>query len=713
MNINKFEKYFNWLRNNYSLIILLFLDIILIIVPFLSINNLEGFDSAGHFANAYYIKNSFWPWPDGWNMMNLSGFPQGLLYSSLFSWLGAALSYLIPLQISIKVLISLSIFFFPVSVFLIGMKIFKSKIISNVLAVFVSVFYFFETGLNDNMYSDLFYGMLPHLFSLTFFFFYILSFLRFFDDKKKWRIQACLLALCFLFHIITGVTALVFSFIFLIFSFKEKGLRGSVGKHLFLAGLLTFFWWLPFAVNLNYASGSNASSFYSPIVIFISPLILFLSVAVFFKKHRYAIFFKSVAVLNSLVLLFSLGGDFIRLEDIAIHFSRFLVYPVLLSPILLLYIIHDKKINWQIINFSSISAFIFYIFFLRIVPVGPFDTNLLEGIGEKYSGGRVIAVGSSDSLDARFHSTRMKINIDYSLPVFEGLFMESSINGWYTMSLLQNWGANMENFTWAYIDLSPPIDLSWASRIFGINYEYLISDTPPNDYRSNFLDLYQRELKKKASSTINTISEEERDLLFKLGKERLVDDMRIVSFLKGAPGFYYQSFYKVNDTSIVEALSERPVNIDKDWNNSIRKWWTSDWLKSSSNTDSKYDKPILVFNGTPYSWLLAKKNTGLEFKVLNKRMDSFSVDASVLETPAPIYVKVSYFPFWKAYRENGEELKIYKASPNFMMVYANENIIFKYIKPWYYYFAYIVSGLSLLYLILSFILKKVYLKLIK
>ena len=58
------------------------------------------------------------------------------------------------------------------------------------------------------------------------------------------------------------------------------------------------------------------------------------------------------------------------------------------------------------------------------------------------------------------------------------------------------------------------------------------------------------------------------------------------------------------------------------------------------------------------------------------RAISFSVES---DKKAPILIKVSYFPNWKAY-ENGKETKIYEVSPHLMMVYANGPIELKYEK---------------------------------
>ncbi len=85
--------------------------------PFCFSNNLEGFDAAGQYANAYYIRSAFWPWPGGWNAMLLTGFPQGLFYPPFFHWLSAAVSFVLPLQFAYKLILSLAVIAFPLVYF--------------------------------------------------------------------------------------------------------------------------------------------------------------------------------------------------------------------------------------------------------------------------------------------------------------------------------------------------------------------------------------------------------------------------------------------------------------------------------------------------------------------------------------------------------------------------------------------------------------------
>lgn len=684
------------IKEYYGLIVVLLLSLVAVIIPFLLSNNLEGFDSAGHLASAYYIKNFFWPWPDGWNMSLMSGFPQGIFYPSGFHWLAAALSFAVSLETAIKLLIALAIILFPIGIFLLSKKALKRTLPSAVATVLVSFFYFFEVGLNDNLFADLFFGMLPHLVSLTIFPFFLWSVFRLLENTNKWRLPVFLLTITILVHPITALVSFFLVIVIFAVSFRDRKAGVALTKVSLFTLLSTVFWLAPVFVNLPYSSGSSVGYFYSPIITILAPFIIFLNFLVLRKKSSSGYFFKSIAILSILVLLSSFFGSFLSLDGFPFHFARFIIYPLILAPIELVYLLSLYRVNWPLINLTCVFSLLFYLLFFRITPLGPFQTTVLEEVGDYYQSGRVIALGSSSSLDARFHSTRMKLATDYGFSIAEGLFVESSPNGWFIMSLLRSWDGNNDNFTWAYRHLRDVADLSWGARLFGVNYEYRIADDAPSDTEETLVDRWSDiSVDEGRDKLIQDLSKEERDLYFKLSRERLLDDENIISKLgTNKSGFYYQSFYKVNDTDLAEAVYLRPVKIDNDWDQKTKEWWSTDWLRASS-TDYLYDKPLLVYRAPVSDWELANFKEHFSITDISSRMDSFVVDASSLSSPAPIYVKVGYFPFWKAYNDQDQELEIYKASPNFMLVYGQGKIIFKYVKPFYYYLGYIISALTL------------------
>lgn len=698
INMNKaIEKFF---KEYYPLLFIVLLGLILITGPFILSNNLEGFDAAGQYANAYYIRHYFWPWPGGWNALFLTGFPQGLFYPSFFHWLVAVVSFIMPLKIAYKIILSLAVIFFPLVYFFFTKKIFGKSIFANIALSLAGIFYYFDLGLNDNLFCDLYFGMSPHLFSLSLFFVYLYFLFNISKNKGRWQIASIILAITIVTHAITGIMAIFLGVIFLIITWRQRFVFINTFKHLVLAALLSMWWWLPFLLNISYMSGSDISSEAAPILIILMPFVLMAGLVSLKIKNENTNFIKTISIFNILIIISYLLGRIFFVQSFPVHFSRFLIYPLLLSPISLLSIFYSHKYNWQKINLILVFVFSFYLFFFRIIPVGPFDTFLLDNLNNYYDKGRVIVTGGSRYLDDRFHTTRMKLAMNYNLPLSEGLFVESSANGWFIMSMMQSWENTVPTFVWGYKNLKGVADLKWGADILGVNYEYRLNDKRPSVEENSLIEKKSKLLSEDFDFNQEDDSEnrikELNDLSFKIERTRLIDNERKISILGGNNNsFYYQAFYKVGETSLAETLSVRPVNIEKDWRENTQKWWSSDWLKIDSE-NGEYRKPILIYRHNPEDWQLSSSSVNFPVSFVSKKMDIFLVDASALKSPAPIYVKEAYFPFWRAFDENGQSLPVYKVSPNFMLVYGRGVITFKYLEPWYYYAGFIVSGISLL-----------------
>ncbi|MBN2884657.1 hypothetical protein JXE04_01905 [Patescibacteria group bacterium] len=695
--INKGGNVKKFLRDYYPLLFILLASLILIIAPFIFSNNLEGFDTAGQYANAYYIRSAFWPWPGGWNAMVLTGFPQGLFYPPFFHWLSAAVSFVMPLSLAYKLILSLAVIAFPLIYFILAKKILLKSTLATLALLLSGIFYYFDLGINDNLFADLYFGMSSHLFSLTLFIAYLYFLWSFYQNKGRWQWAGIFLALIIITHAISGFAAVLFGLVFLFLSWQNREIFIKTIKHLILASLLSLWWWLPMLLNISYISGSDVSHTAAPILILLMPFILIISLIVGTEKHDSNIFLKTVSIFSFFIITIYLFGRMFVIQNFPIHVSRLLVYPLLLTPLLFVSLISKMRFNWKKINLALIFAFSFYIFYFRIIPVGPFNTLLLDNLQDYYEKGRVIVTGGSRYLDNRFHITRMKLAIEQNIPISEGLFVESSANGWFIMSMMKSWDNTDPTFVWAYKNLINVIDLHWGANIMAVNYEYRINDLRPSQEEINLAEMQVKIASSTKLAKLRDINKEKEEsiLSFKNERIRLFDNERKMDILASPDSaFYYQTFYKLGDFALAEALAVRPVNISSDWRENTRRWWSTDWLRINT-TDGVYNKPILIYKHDVSDWKLASAPLALPLSLSSQNMDTFSVDATDLEVPAPIYVKVSYFPFWRAFDSTGKQLEIYKASPNFMLVYGQGEITFKYIEPTYYFISFIVSGLAL------------------
>ncbi|MEM2173884.1 MAG: hypothetical protein QXJ34_02720, partial [Candidatus Pacearchaeota archaeon] len=83
-------------------------------------------------------------------------------------------------------------------------------------------------------------------------------------------------------------------------------------------------------------------------------------------------------------------------------------------------------------------------------------------------------------------------------------------------------------------------------------------------------------------------------------------------------------------------------------------------------------------------------------KILEKKNDYIKI---FVDSPKEVFVliKISYFPNWHAF-SNNKEIKIYRASPNFMVIYGKDIIELKFVRSWIEILSLIISLLALILL---------------
>jgi len=674
------------IKKNIPFIVVLVYSIIFIIVFFGSAN-LMGLDMYGHYMNAYYIKEYFWPFFDGWNFMYFAGYPQGLFYPSLFHWLSAALSFLFPLNISIIFLLSLSILFFPIIFFLLAKKILKNTSAAISALLFTSFVYYFYLGLNSNLYTSFLFGTISNLFAITIFFVYLYFLYISFKNKKYFLWAGFFLAATIVSHVFIGLLSVLFSIILLIFIIIKKNNIKNYLLHLGIGALLSIFWWLPFLLNLSYTTGDNLPAHISKLVFILLPILVIINIYCLqiSRRNSEKYFIKALCIFNLVIILSFFVNEYHHiLNFIPIHFSRVLLFPFLITPIIFLYIFKKNELKFLNLNYYLLLPWFFYALTLGFYPAGLFPLEFLDYNIKDNKNSRIFITGNSKKTDLRFHALESGVLKNYNMPIVGGLFTESAINGWFIMSLKNSYDYGA--WIWGYSDLGKVEDIKWASEVFGINYEYNINDKSPSEINSIIKDSLI-EIREEVSKN------EIEDLQFKYDREILKTNENILNLLgKNNQAFFYETLYRVNNTSLVEVLDYLPKNITEDWDKITKDWWLN---------SNKYDNKVLINNKNTNKWNPAQESKNLDIIHYDGKMDQFSVDASSLDIKAPIFIKKSYFPFWRAYNEKGEVVEIHRASPNFMLINEKGIIDFYYIKPWYYYLSYFISIFTLLLLILS------------
>lgn len=160
-------------------------------------------------------------------------------------------------------------------------------------------------------------------------------------------------------------------------------------------------------------------------------------------------------------------------------------------------------------------------------------------------------------------------------------------------------------------------------------------------------------------------------------------------------GYKNQTFtlYRVGNSSVAEILDYSPDAVFQEWDDAVWKWFNS---KNITRILVRSRDALPEYKGEP----------GQVADVLdisrNGEYMKFFVPG---EKPVPVYVKVTYFPNWKAY-VNGRETKVYLASPYMMLVYGNGIVELKYEPLLSDYLGILLSAAAFIWLLYASILMR-------
>src|SRR3989344_6875820 len=118
--------------------------------PFLTQNSLLSADMPGHVYDAWFTKTELWPAMTGWNPEFYAGYPHHQFYPGLFSLIVAAISFIFPLEIAFKLVLSIAILITPLSFYYCARKFkyagLQSVAISVLMTAVLFIPYRYMTG---------------------------------------------------------------------------------------------------------------------------------------------------------------------------------------------------------------------------------------------------------------------------------------------------------------------------------------------------------------------------------------------------------------------------------------------------------------------------------------------------------------------------------------------------------------------------------------
>ncbi|MEM5766264.1 MAG: 6-pyruvoyl-tetrahydropterin synthase-related protein, partial [Candidatus Aenigmatarchaeota archaeon] len=448
--IKKIDRKF--FKNNYeriidiSLLISIFLFLLYYFKPelLLSKTSVSGGDMVSHFALSHYLKNYLIPHGKliGWYPHWLGGLPMFQFYFILPYLVMSLLSYLIPLEISFKLISVLGIFLLPFTSYW-SMKLMEFKFPTPVIAaVFSLMFLFLETNsyyggnIPSTLAGEISYSI---SFSLMILFFGLLY--KGVKTRKYLISNVLVLTLIILTHVYTSILMFLTSSFFILTK-KLRGLRYLIGVG-GLSFLLVAFWLLPFILKYNYSAAPKELLSQVDInVAFIRHYTIFyllalLSILIGLKNRDMRIFYICFTIVIAFILLF-FANKFLNL--LYVRFAPFLYFfPLLLAadglekislkfkriiPIIVFLIV----LFWLIKNVSYIPSWIKWNYEgLEVKSTWGELKNILDEIKKLNESGRII-IEYSAAYD-KYGSPRVfEVSpVFTNKSVMEGLLLESSL----------------------------------------------------------------------------------------------------------------------------------------------------------------------------------------------------------------------------------------------------------------------------------------------
>lgn len=633
--------------------ILTLLILLFIVIPFIAFNDLTRWDAPGHVFSAQFTSEQLFPHFSGWNLLSFSGFGQNYFYPPLFYWLSALLNQVLPLDVAIKLLLTLSFLLIPYSAYFLGKKFHLTDQKTAWFTFFLTAAFmvpntWFNVGaLGGNLASTINVGLYPNGFVFPLLLFAI-GIMRESFETNQWKLSGTLIAICLLTHYVGGLL-LVFLAIMTIYFRKKETIFTSI-KITVTALLLSSFWWIK---GLLFQS----EWFSVPIIRLDNiGIIVFLVMTIVVISYRAK---KKEQDEVDWVIWIILGGlTFLYLFFAPLHYYRFLAPLGIWVVLAIVKTFSEKTLS----KLAILAGIIMVIGFLNIDFSGE---NHLVGV-TKLPQDRILYTASSVPYEY-FHYSRYFLQ-QQGIEVAKGLFVESSRMSRY-YSVVES-EINPDAFIWGdypYKLIIDPSLISWPiieQQLDQLGISTIITDQENIPIGEKKFFATHRVTKKQ--NLIETLTQKRNDQEIKYYQYDL-EKSELATIVR-QPVFYPdQQTFNAQATKIFFAL-EAPTLIQ--------------------TVPFELAKPTQAANVT-----LSKKSN----EELLVTIDS--------DQPVLVQVKYVYFPNWHAYND-GKEIPIYVSTPRFMTVYAKGEVTFKFEPSGIENGMILVSAIALIILIALAVLKK-------
>ncbi|MDD3647278.1 MAG: hypothetical protein PHS44_02140 [Candidatus Dojkabacteria bacterium] len=675
-----FRKFFIRHWDKFAIFALSLILFFVVFVPFIVFNSLDKYDTPGLLSLSWFIRDHTFPDFQGWNPYFFAGFPQGILYPPLFHYVVAIVGKVVSIDLAYKLVVSIAGLAIPWAVYRFNRVVYKEKSWSLLSTLFVLIALVALPGyLGFNFDGLIDYGLGPSFVTIPMFFLYLE---RLFDNKRCFIGPAVIFSLMLLTNLVAPVFALLITAAYLLCRVRSGKILRKILFEGVLILLLILFWAVPFILYQEYAvsgvpiQGGRVMSFIAAAGV----TFMFCFVLIFVRKFKQGKVFISIllpgvifAVLSVIDSIANSSGTKFAIP--AVHPFRLLIFTFLGAAISLTFLIQKghplflktvaklklSKLFVRPVHITlvlSLSAFgLISLVFIRLEPRGV--ESIRFGNHFNWDGRVMRAYKVTEVLDQSravidrsilYNAGNIHEENYYNFGV-DGLLKESSYLAPYYQSLSKN--LDPENFNWDSLDsyylensqvsegkIEQFLDLLWVKNLFVIRGDH------PSCSDNKLL--------------ITTFSSDSKE-------EGVVQRDMYLCAIAG-----------LDDSKMVEPLTSKIIT-SNNWKEDIPGWWSG-------------SEEYLFIEGNNGLVELSEKDNDLKIDY------SFDTDfqeitiGSDSSSPVPILIKMSYFPMWKAYSK-GEEIPIFRVSPNFMAINLEGEATLKYERTSVEHITFIVSGL--------------------
>lgn len=678
----------NFTRTHWDELVILVITLIILLIlfiPFFLTNSLDKFDTPGLLSLSWFIREYTFPDFQGWNPYFFAGFPQGILYPPLFHYIVAALGKIFTLQVAYKLIVTAAAVFIPYTIYELSLRIYKGKPWALLNTLFLLILLVFLPGYLGFNFDGLFdYGLGPSFVSIPLFFIY-LTFL--FEKKLSSKKLAVAFSILSLTHLLTAAVAGLITLGYL--PHLNKRMRKALIIFALITFALTAFWTIPFLVFKNYSASGvvvKISAIFPMGILLLTLVGLgFLIITKQWSKQG-----KLLALLKTSFLIGFLGfadsminSPTTKFSIPLIHPFRVQIYGILLviatlpflvqqlHPLLIKLATRLKRTplvkelysltftsrssclagrprnirgrratprrilrNLHIsTNLTFATLVLFVLILIRLNPNGVEELKLTHP--PDWEGRIMRAYKVTEVLDQSRAVIDKSVMQNPDKFAVDGLLKESSYLAPYFQSLSKS--LNPDNFNWDELDQYyienrqiPFKKTQYLMNVLWIKSLFTIDENFPG------CNVFQH----LTSFTTNSKA------------EGLVDrDM------------YICSYEPSRNSNFAHTLVQKPKVASEKWQTALDDWWLSE------DMELFVDREIQGEFQNEVSYLPDVQFSDDFQEVFLKT----GVDEEQL-----VLVKMSYFPKWKAYDKEGNEVPIYRTSPNFMTLPVEEEVTLRY-----------------------------------